>query len=687
MEGIVRKRARNRKVKREIRYKTGNMAIKSKLIMWFLIISIIPVSVVGLRLFLNSQKSIEANTSKFISQIVVQNSKMVNQKILEIEDVQKSLIYNNRINSIISGDIKHKNDYEKLVAEEEAQNTLGFAANTNSDIEAIVFYPVDGEVKIYGKESEDLEYFADDAFSKTAIFEEVLNGEHKPQWITGFNENYNNVYLMREFNSMKTKQTVGILIYVIGENVFKDIYNDGGLDYDGTAYIMESSKKIISSSNPAIIGQGISHDSEAVVTSEYGVVSLTEKMFAYSKCVNGWIVAEELPLKTLFANIEAMKMDLGILVGLTAILGIMISYYISRSIHLPINDIKLMMGKAEEGDFTVNSKYQGKNEIGALVKNFNSMMTNIRALVKEVDSEKEAVKQNAEIVHSASTKSLEAAKQLTYAIEAVANNGAIQTQEANEGKTAIDQLAEKIHHVSENAKSVSEIMYYSKEKSGETLESIETLNQKNSEVIEKTDEISNHIIALHKLSTNIVDIVKTIEYISKETQLLALNATIEAARAGEAGRGFAVVAEEVRKLADESGRATETINEMIDAIKSEVNETVDLVSSSKVIFREQEEAVNNTNTVVNEVIGTMDQIISKTFDMNQLIDDTDAYRFNSLEATKRITEIIAESAASNEEALAISQEQNVVAVQLAELSEELMSVVEKMDESIRIFNV
>jgi methyl-accepting chemotaxis protein len=100
--------------------------------------------------------------------------------------------------------------------------------------------------------------------------------------------------------------------------------------------------------------------------------------------------------------------------------------------------------------------------------------------------------------------------------------------------------------------------------------------QANREAIEKIGEVSAAIMtlavsveALGHRSAEIGSIVDVITTIADQTNLLSLNAAIEAARAGESGRGFSVVAEEVRKLAEGSGKAAEQIGELIKDVQNE----------------------------------------------------------------------------------------------------------------------
>jgi methyl-accepting chemotaxis protein len=91
-----------------------------------------------------------------------------------------------------------------------------------------------------------------------------------------------------------------------------------------------------------------------------------------------------------------------------------------------------------------------------------------------------------------------------------------------------------------------------------------------------TAEIVGQMRELAEVTDRISRALDAIRGIAKQTNLLALNATIEAARAGDAGRSFAVVAGEVRKLADDSRTATESIDAVVAEIRSRTGATAEV---------------------------------------------------------------------------------------------------------------
>ena len=98
---------------------------------------------------------------------------------------------------------------------------------------------------------------------------------------------------------------------------------------------------------------------------------------------------------------------------------------------------------------------------------------------------------------------------------------------------------------------------------------------------ERVREIAEQIINLSEQTEQIAGVSELVGDLASQTNMLALNAAVEAARAGEYGKGFGVVAGEIRKLADQSRKSADKINNLVIDVQAAMNSAVMVTDEGK----------------------------------------------------------------------------------------------------------
>ncbi len=231
-----------------------------------------------------------------------------------------------------------------------------------------------------------------------------------------------------------------------------------------------------------------------------------------------------------------------------------------------IQEVDRGLERFSRGDLSGDLDVTSLDELGFLVATFNDMVASMRQLVSKIKEAGNIISSSADQIHSA------VGEQTALVAE---NNSAVA-----EITSAIQELNQSAAEMVKMANGLSEIVENFHSAAQEGGENILEVLKRMDDLAAEIESISARMLELDKKTSRVDEVIKIIGSIADETHILSINAAIEAAAAGEHGKRFSVVASEVRRLADESRKATESIFSVLSEIKKGVGETLKATEKS-----------------------------------------------------------------------------------------------------------
>lgn len=354
-----------------------------------------------------------------------------------------------------------------------------------------------------------------------------------------------------------------------------------------------------------------------------------------------WFLVSKKDYTTIIKQEQTVLSNILIASIVFSILGLGFLIFILRRTLKPLSVLSSNAEKIAEGDLTIEQPvFQSKDEIGQLAESFNKMSSNLKVLIKDIQTDSKKLSSDSTVINGSIAEAKEGVQNIVNAIEQINQNCQESMQSSEDTAQAMNEMTQGILRMADNTTTIVNSTNDVNSVAHEGDKAVHSAVSQMHIIEEKIEQFATVIQELDTDSHEISQIMQLITGIAEQTNLLALNAAIEAARAGEAGKGFAVVADEIRKLADQTSHSASKVYELISKIQANTNTAVDSMAANKTEVHQ--------GIILIEQVGTMfDQISNSINSLSVEIDELSSLSEQMSASAEEVTAAVHEIAQSS----------------------------------------
>ena len=679
------------------------IGIRAKLLSVFAL-PVFFVILLGIISYNQTANSLQTLYKESTMQILGKTSDYLEIVMLNIETTAYNLSQDTDLVTYFSGNAEPGIDFNYV------NSKIKSALGTNEYIESGYFVAINGNEHISTNPEIAFDSDAYNKFTASNDYIEVTSRNRKvwlgesqflKEYKPAAEDPYGNrkMTLIRRVDNVLTGQDIGFLIFEMRDSVMNELLDEINLGNDSTVVLIAQdnveiakAENYLADPEEKIITSGNAYKKMQQSVDKSGSFNMIYRGENYWMCYYyvgdlGNSIVGLIPKATMLEQANDIKINtimvVIVLVGVTSVLATLIALSIGKN----IQNILQGVHQASKGDLTVEVRTKSRDEFALLYSSFNDMMAAIRELIVRVVEGAGQVDHAIGKVGEMNTHVCEASEELSSSIMRIQSGAEYQEEGARNCLNNMDDLAEKITCVVENTEEIQRISNGARELVNSGINIMEELDSTSEKTNENLGEIVKELESLGAAVSDINQIIQVITEVADQTNLLSLNASIEAARAGEAGRGFAVVASEVKKLADESLKAVDQIQNIIGDIQQFSTMVLQHACQTEKILDSQKKAVANAvnafKDMDNHLEGLTDNIDVIAVQTQSISNAKDS----TLKSVQSISNSIEENTLAAVNMGGNVERQKEQVVELAQCAEKLSAVSEQLKAAISIFTV
>ena len=234
-------------------------------------------------------------------------------------------------------------------------------------------------------------------------------------------------------------------------------------------------------------------------------------------------------------------------------------------------------------------------------------------------------------------------------LSSLTNATLTQAEEINNARNILEGFNTRMEQLAYNITNVQITVIDTDKVADEGLNTFTALDDSLSLLQQAFTTVSSTVNSLVSKLESVNTITDSISQIASQTNLLSLNAAIEAARAGEAGKGFSVVAGEVRKLAENSKQAVESITTILDDIKSDILDASKAMENGGVAVDNQQKTLQSTKGSFTNIKSSISESVKEIDNCIENLTTASSEKDNVLSIMDTVSTISQEHSALSEE--------------------------------------